>query len=137
MLAGIALLLCTSVLVKMKRERYVWVTLVPTAWLLITTLTAGWQKIFSSDPAIGFLALAHKFSDAAAQGTVLAPAKSIAEMQRVAFNNYLDAVVCAFFVLLVVAMCIFAVKICLQALKQAKPTAQEIPPMAGAQGLPA
>ena len=41
MLAGIALLLCTSVLVKMKRERYVWVTLVPTAWLLITTLTAG------------------------------------------------------------------------------------------------
>ena len=98
MLAGIALLLCTSVLVKMKRERYVWVTLVPTAWLLVTTLTAGVQKIFHSDPRIGFLALARKFSDAAAQGTVLAPAKSIEEMQRVAFNNYLDAVVCAFFV---------------------------------------
>ena len=129
MLAGIALLLCTSVLVKMKRERYVWVTLVPTAWLLITTLTAGVQKIFDADPTIGFLALARKFSDAAAQGTVLAPAKSIAEMQRVAFNNYLDAVVCAFFVLLVVAMCVFAVKICLQALKQANPTAQEIPPL--------
>jgi hypothetical protein len=90
MLAGIALLLCTSVLVKMKRERYIWVTLVPTAWLLVTTLTAGIQKIFHSDPRIGFLALANKFSDAAAQGTVLAPARSIAEMQRVAFNNYLD-----------------------------------------------
>ena len=50
MLAGIALLLCTSVLVKMKRERYVWVTLVPTAWLLITTLTAGVQKVFHCDP---------------------------------------------------------------------------------------
>ena len=50
MLAGIALLLCTSVLVKMKRERYVWVTLVPTAWLLITTLTAGVQKIFDRRP---------------------------------------------------------------------------------------
>jgi carbon starvation protein len=134
MLAGIALLLCTSVLVKMKRERYVWVTLVPTAWLLITTLTAGVQKIFDPDPRIGFLALAHKFSDAAAQGTVLAPAKSIAEMQRIAFNNYLDAVVCGFFVVLVVAMCVFAVKICLQALKQANPTAHEIPPMAGPQG---
>src|SRR5450631_2922972 len=48
MLAGIALLLCTSVLVKMKRQRYVWVTLVPTAWLLITTLTAGVQKIFDA-----------------------------------------------------------------------------------------
>jgi len=134
MLAGIALLLCTSVLVKMKRERYVWVTLVPTAWLLITTLTAGVQKIFDPDPKIGFIALARKFSDAAAQGTVLAPAKSIAEMQRVAFNNYLDAAVCAFFVLLVVAMCVFAVKICLQALKQANPTAHEIPPLAGTQG---
>jgi len=137
MLAGIALLLCTSVLVKMKRERYVWVTLVPTAWLLITTLTAGVQKIFDPDPKIGFLSLARKFSDAAAQGTVLAPAKSIAEMQRVAFNNYLDAVVCAFFVVLVVAMCIFAVKICLKALKQAYPTAHEIPPLAGAPGAPA
>jgi carbon starvation protein CstA len=137
MLAGIALLLCTSVLVKMKRQRYVWVTLAPTAWLLITTLTAGLQKIFDADPKIGFLSLAHKFSDAAAQGTVLAPAKSIAEMERVAFNNYLDAVVCGFFVLLVIAMCVFAAKICLQALKQANPTAHEIPPLAGAQASPA
>jgi carbon starvation protein len=58
-------------------------------------------------------------------------------MQRVAFNNYLDAVVCGFFVLLVLAMCVFAAKICLQALKQAKPTAHEIPPLAPAQGVPA
>jgi carbon starvation protein len=132
MLAGIALLLCTSVLVKMKRERYVWVTLVPTAWLLVTTLTAGVEKVFHSDPKIGFIALARKFSDAAAQGTVLAPAKSIEEMERVAFNNYLDAVVCSVFVLLVIAMCFFAAKICLQALKQSQPTAHEIPPMAQA-----
>jgi carbon starvation protein CstA len=127
MLAGIALILCTSVLVKMKRERYVWVTLVPTAWLLVTTMTAGLQKIFSSDPRIGFLALAHKFSDAAAQGTVLAPAKSLAEMQRVAFNNNLDAAVCGVFVLLVCAMCVFAIKVCLGALRQVKPTAVEAP----------
>ncbi len=127
MLAGIALILCTSVLVKMKRERYVWVTLVPTIWLLVTTMTAGLQKIFSSDPRIGFLALAHKFSDAAAQGTILAPAKSLAEMQRVAFNNYLDAAVCGVFVLLVCAMCVFAIKVCLGALRQVKPTAIETP----------
>src|SRR5205814_10050342 len=67
MLAGIALLLCTSVLVKMKREKYVWVTLVPTAWLLITTLSAGVEKIFHTDARIGFLALARKFSAAAAE----------------------------------------------------------------------
>ncbi len=128
MLAGIALLLCTSVLVKMKRERYVWVTLVPTAWLLVTTLTAGVLKIFSEDPRIGFLALADKFSSAAAQGKLLAPAKSLEEMKRIAFNNYLDAAVCAFFVVLVVAMCYFAIVICLKAYRQANPTAIEIPP---------
>jgi carbon starvation protein len=132
MLAGIALLLCTSVLVTMKRERYVWVTLVPTAWLLVTTLSAGVLKIFDPNPSIGFLALARKFSDAAAQGTVLAPAKSIEQMQRVAFNNHLDATVCALFVMLVVAMCVFALRICMQSLRQTKPTAREIPPLAGA-----
>jgi len=136
MLAGIALLLCTAMLVKMKRERYIWVTVVPTVWLLITTLTAGVQKIFHSDPAIGFIALARKFSAAAAQGTVLAPAKSIAEMQRVAFNNYLDAVVCTVFVLLVLAMCWYTIAICRRALRQAAPTAHEIPPLPP-QGAPA
>jgi len=134
MLAAIALLLCTSVLVKMKRERFVWVTLVPTVWLLVTTLTAGVQKIFHTDPRIGFVALANKFSEAAAKGTLLAPAKSIEEMQRVAFNNYLDAVVCALFVLLVIAMCIATVRVCMRALKQVRPTAQEIPPVAGVEG---
>lgn len=47
MLAGMALMLCAVVLFKMKRQRYAWVALVPTAWLLICTLTAGWQKAFS------------------------------------------------------------------------------------------
>src|SRR5689334_2193690 len=56
MLAAIALTLGTCVLVKMKRDRYVWVTLLPTIWLLICTLTAGWQKLFDPDPKIGFLA---------------------------------------------------------------------------------
>jgi carbon starvation protein len=126
MLAGIALLLCTVVLMKMKRERYVWVTLVPTAWLLITTLTAGWQKIFHANPAIGFLAQARRFADAAASGTVLAPAKTLQEVQRVAFNNYLDTAVCGFFVLLVAAMCVYAIIISLRALKATQPTAQEL-----------
>jgi carbon starvation protein len=132
MLAGIALLLCTTILVKMKRERYAWVTLAPTAWLLVTTLTAGVEKIFHPDAKVGFLALANKFSAAAAEGKVLAPAKSVAEMQRVAFNNYLDAVVCGFFVLLVVAMCVYAIKIGLQAYRKPQPTAVEIPGLAAA-----
>ena len=64
MLAGIALILATCVLFKMKRARYAWVTAVPTAWLLVCTLTAGWQKIFHDDVRIGFVAHAQKFQAA-------------------------------------------------------------------------
>ena len=107
MLAAIALILCTVILFKMKRERYAWVTILPTAWLLICTLTAGVQKVFSADPKIGFLSHAWKFQDALASGQVLAPAKSLAEMQRVVNNDYVDATLAALFVAVVVSMVIF------------------------------
>src|ERR671932_415114 len=102
MLAAIALTLCTVVIFKMKRERYAWVTILPTSWLLICTLTAGLEKLFHPNPAIGFIAHANKFSAAAAANQVLAPAKSVAEMQRVVFNDWVDAALCALFVLVVV-----------------------------------
>jgi len=59
MLAGIALMLCTVVLFKMKKERYAWVSIVPTVWLLVCTISAGWIKIFAADPGVGFLAQAN------------------------------------------------------------------------------
>ena len=68
MLAGIALMLGTVVLFKMKRERYAWVTILPTIWLLICTMTAGWQKIFDANPKVGFLAHASKLVEAARCG---------------------------------------------------------------------
>ncbi|MCI4678403.1 carbon starvation protein A [Rhodoblastus acidophilus] len=104
MLAAIALILCTAVLFKMKRERYAWVTVMPTIWLIICTLTAGWQKLFDANPAIGFLSNAQKFSAAVAQGKVLAPANSMDEMNRVITNNYVDAGLTAIFIAVVVAM---------------------------------
>ncbi|MFQ6560189.1 carbon starvation CstA 5TM domain-containing protein, partial [Pseudomonas sp. Lb2C1-1] len=91
MLAGIALMLATVVLIKMKRQRYVWVTLLPASWLLICTTTAGLIKLFDANPAIGFLALARKYNDALAAGQILAPAKSIEQMQHVVFNAYTNA----------------------------------------------
>jgi carbon starvation protein len=91
MLATIALTLCTVVLFKMKRERWAWVTVVPTLWLLICTLTAGLEKVLSPNPKVGFLSHAHKFSHALSAQQVLAPAKSLAEMSRIIFNDYLDA----------------------------------------------
>lgn len=127
MLAGIALLLATTVLIKMKREKYTWVTLVPTAWLLVCTLSAAWEKVASTNPKIGFFALASKYSEAAAAGTVIAPAKTIADMQRVAFNNYLCGSITILFAALVIAMAFFTVKFSLQALRNPKPTAAETP----------
>jgi len=135
MLAGIALLLATTVLIKLKRERYAWVTLMPTAWLLVCTLTAGWMKAFSSDPRIGFYALANKYSEAASAGTILAPAKSITEMQRVALNNYICGTLTVMFVLLVVVMGYFTIRMSLHALRSALPSANETPPIARAEGL--
>jgi len=127
MLAGIALLLATTILIKLKRERYAWVTLAPTAWLLICTLTAGWMKAFSPDPRIGFFALAEKFREAAASGTVLAPAKTVAEMQRVALNHYVCGTLTVLFVALVVAMAFFTLRASLQALRRGAPSANETP----------
>jgi len=109
MLAAIALILATVILFKMKRQAYAWVTIVPTAWLVVCTLTAGWQKVFHEAPAIGFIAQANRFSEALAQGTVLAPAKSVADMHRVIFANYLDAALCAVFMAIVVAMIVSGV----------------------------
>jgi carbon starvation protein len=104
MLAAIALILATVILFKMKRERYAWVTIMPALWLVVCTLTAGWQKLFHEASAIGFIAQANRFSDALAQGKILAPAKTIEDMHRIAFNNYLDAALCAMFMAIVVAM---------------------------------
>ncbi|RPE81071.1 carbon starvation CstA family protein [Vulcaniibacterium tengchongense] len=125
MLAGIALVFCSVVMVKMKREKYLWIPLIPTAWLLICTLTAGWQKLFHPDPKIGFIANARKFADAAARGEVLAPAKSMEDMSRVIFNNYLDAALCALFVLVVLATVFFGLRAALAARRSHAPTAKE------------
>ena len=92
MLAAIALTLGTVVLFKMKRDRYAWVTVLPTLWLLACTLTAGWQKLFHADPKVSFLSHAAKYNAAIAEGKVLAPAKSLAEMSRVVLNDYLSLI---------------------------------------------
>jgi len=104
MLAGIALITCTVVMFKMKRDQYAWVTLIPTTWLLICTLTAGLEKVFDSNPAIGFLSHAKKFGAALADGKVLAPAKTVEQMAQVVFNDYVDAALSGSFVLVVLAL---------------------------------
>ncbi|BCA27059.1 carbon starvation CstA family protein [Metapseudomonas otitidis] len=111
MLAGIALMLGCVVLIKMKRQRYVWVTLIPATWLLICTTTAGLIKLLDPNPAVGFLALAKKYSDAAAGGQVLAPAKDMAQMQHVIFNAYTNATLTVLFLFVVLSVLFYAFKV--------------------------
>jgi carbon starvation protein len=125
MLAGIALVFCCVVMVKMKREKYLWIPLLPTAWLLLCTLTASAQKIFHDDAKIGFLAAARKFSDAMARGELVAPAKSAGEMQRLVFNYHVDAVLCALFIVVVLATVFFGFRSALAARRTGAPTTRE------------
>lgn len=125
MLACIALTLCTVILFKMKRQRYAWVTLAPATWVAVCTLTAGWQKIFSENPAIGFVSHATKFSNALASGQVIAPAKSLEDMHRIVFNDYLNATLTGLLIALVVAMAGFGAAAVAKALANPDVSARE------------
>ena len=127
MLAGIALMLATVVLIKMKRQRYIWVTMLPAVWLLICTTTAGFIKLFDANPAIGFLALARKYSDAVANGQVLAPAKSLDQMQHVIYNAYTNATLTALFLAVVFSILFFALKVGIAAWGTKERTDREAP----------
>ncbi|HEX5392338.1 MAG TPA: carbon starvation CstA family protein [Rhodocyclaceae bacterium] len=127
MLAGVALMLATVVLFKMKRQRFAWITMVPTAWLLACTLTAGYQKIFHENPKIGFLAAAHKYQAALDNSQLLAPAKSVEQMHQIVLNNYIDAGMASLFIFLVLSILFFAVPTCIKAVSHEKRTDQETP----------
>ena len=126
MLAGMALMLCAVVLFKMKRQRYAWVALLPTSWLLICTLTAGWQKSFSPDTKVGFLAIANKFQVMIDSGNI-PPQYTESQLAQLVFNNRLDAGLTIFFMIVVVVLALFSIKTALAALKEDKPTAKETP----------
>lgn len=99
LLAVIALALGTTVLIKMGRARYAWVSLAPLAWLLCVTITAGWMKIFAADPRLGFLSAADALKRQIAAGGT---ATQLAEWQRLLTSNYVNTAVTASFLILVV-----------------------------------
>ncbi len=99
LLAAVALCVGTTVIIKMGKLRYAWVTVLPLVWLTAATLTAGWQKVFSPSPALGFLAHARSV---ASSGTPNAA--------RMIFNDRVDAALTLFFMAIVVIVIIACAK---------------------------
>jgi carbon starvation protein len=107
LLAAVALCVATTIVLKMHGSRYMWITCVPLAWLVVVTYTAAWQKIFSPLPAIGFLAQADKLEAALRAGSMANP-----EVTRtLIFNARLDAAVCGAFVVLVTTVLMDSIRV--------------------------
>ncbi len=106
LLAAVALVVATTILLKMGRVRWLWVTVVPMAWLVVVTMTASYQKVFDANPRIGFLSGANQLAAQIAGGII--PAAKIAETQRLIFNLRLDAAVTIVLVSMILLMLIEA-----------------------------
>jgi carbon starvation protein len=107
LLAAVALVVATTILLKMGRLRWIWVTLAPMAWLVTITMTASWQKIFHPNPRIGFISAANAMAAQIAAGKI--PAEKIVETQRLIFNQRLDAVVTAILAAMILVLLVEAV----------------------------
>jgi len=96
----------TTILLKMERTRWIWVTLLPMTWLVIITMTASYQKIFDANPRIGFLAYANALAAQVAAGKI--PAAKLVDTQRLIFNQRLDAAVTAVLALMAIVLIVEA-----------------------------
>ncbi len=108
LLAVIALSLGTTVLLKMGKRRYLWVPLLPLGWLLSVTMTAGWQKIFSADPRLGFLSAAARYGEQIAAGGT---AEQIGQWKHLLTSQYVNAGVTGTFLVLVLAIVITSARL--------------------------
>jgi carbon starvation protein len=109
LLAAIALCVATTIFVKMHRAKYMWITCVPLAWLVIVTFNAAWQKIFSDLPALGFLAQAAKLQGSLAAGGM--KAAEVVAIKAQIFNARLDAFLCGLFMVMVATILVDSIRV--------------------------
>ncbi len=111
LLAGVALCVGTTVIIRMGKARYAWTTILPLAWLAVVTLTAGWLKIFSDNPRLGFLSHARLFEGMLASGTLPKGVASAGAARQMIFNDRLDAAVAGFFMIAVIVILVESVRV--------------------------
>ena len=128
LLAAVALCVGTTVIIKMGKQKYAFVTLLPLAWLVVVTMSAAYMKIFSSDPRLGFLSHARLFSDLLAQGQIPPGVRSAADATRIIWNDRVDAAVAAFFAVSVLVILADSAREWFSILKGRKPAVStEVP----------
>nr|WP_128376579.1 carbon starvation CstA family protein [Streptomyces cavernae] len=121
LLAAVALAVTTTLLVKHGKQRWAWVTGIPLVWDVAVTFTAGWQKIFSDNPAIGFFALRDKYAQAIEDGQLLPGAKTMDDMHKIVLNNTVDGVIMAVFLVLVLTVLVNCAVVCVRAVRATEP----------------
>ncbi|MFJ9178268.1 carbon starvation CstA family protein [Streptomyces sp. NPDC102360] len=114
LLAAVALAVCTTLLVKSGRLKWAWITGIPLVWDTVVTLTASWQKVFSSDPRVGFFQQRSNYQDAIDAGRILPPAKTMDDMHTVVTNSTVDGVLSATLALLIVVVVLDALRVCVK-----------------------
>jgi carbon starvation protein len=111
LLAAVALTVGTTILIKMGKLKYAWVTALPLAWDAAVTLTASWYKIFSSDPKLGFFAQRSAAQTALDAGQVYAPATTLEQTQQVIVNTTVDGILSIIFALAIIIVIADAVRV--------------------------
>ncbi|MEV4059766.1 carbon starvation CstA family protein [Nonomuraea dietziae] len=121
LLAAVALTVATTLLIKSGRLKWAWVTAIPLVWDVAVTLTASYQKVFASDPTLGFFAQRNRFQAALDQGQVLAPAKSVGAMRQIVVNSTVDGILAALFAILIIIVILDAIRVWVKAIRAREP----------------
>jgi len=127
LLAAIALTLCVTLMFKHGKAKYAWVPGLPLTWALITTMTASFQKVFSSDPRIGYFEQRNTYQAALDNGELLAPATDADQMNQIIANSTLNGVLQALFALLTITVVLSAIPIWVRAARSGGLPTTEVP----------
>jgi carbon starvation protein len=128
LLAAIALCVGTTVIIKMGKAKFSFITILPLIWLVIVAITGGWEKIFSEDIKIGFLSHATWVGEKLAQGVVPPGVATAGDAARMMFNDRLDAVVVAVFMISVVVILVDSMRVWMRVINGTEaPVSSETP----------